>query len=509
MEQLQLIMKRKVFLLFFIFLFSLSLNNLSFCEEIPAQEPLELEITESMPVELLLHSLARTFNQNITISPEVKGDCPVLSLKNLSFEEALNLICETMGLQWKKIKDAYIVSKPSIAPIVIIPEQTKLFVIKYISPEAALLLVQSLVKDKEKITLIPELKTIKATSTPDILKQIEETLKEADYPEAKETEEEIITESITTKYLTLSAVAELVAPLLKEAKGNYSLSPKTKTITITAPRKIVAKLSREIKEKDKETAPERAKVPAIPQVMIESKLVEFIGGNSRYFNIDWSYFKIKGERFTAYTPGEQTSTEVTTGSLALGFIKATENYLFDSLLETYITEEKAEILTAPKAAAMDGETALFNYSKTYKWWEATPYFDSEGKLTHTTYSLGEPVEVKISLEVTPQIDTEEKEVVVTLHPIVEDIIDWVEQPDYPDVKVPNVSKEELTTKLRIKDGDTIAIGGLMKKKEESRITKIPILGSIPLLGYLFRKTDISKSKTELIIFLTVRIISPE
>ncbi|PIV64008.1 MAG: hypothetical protein COS11_04435, partial [bacterium (Candidatus Ratteibacteria) CG01_land_8_20_14_3_00_40_19] len=156
-----------------------------------------------------------------------------------------------------------------------------------------------------------------------------------------------------------------------------------------------------------------------------------------------------------------------------------------------------------------GETALFNYSKTYKWWEATPYFDSEGKLTHTTYSLGEPVEVKISLEVTPQIDTEEKEVVVTLHPIVEDIIDWVEQPDYPDVKVPNVSKEELTTKLRIKDGDTIAIGGLMKKKEESRITKIPILGSIPLLGYLFRKTDISKSKTELIIFLTVRIISPE
>ena len=407
-------MKRKVFLLFFIFLFSLSLNNLSFCEEIPAQEPLELEITESMPVELLLHSLARTFNQNITISPEVKGDCPVLSLKNLSFEEALNLICETMQLQWKKIKDAYIVSKPSVAPIVI-PEQTKLFVIKYISPEAALLLVQSLVIDKGKVSLIPELKTIKATSTPDILKQIEETLKEADSIRAKETEEEIITESITTRYLTLSAVVELIAPLLKEAEGKYSLSPKTKTITITAPRKLVAKLSREIKEKDKETAPERAKVPAIPQVMIESKLVEFSEDSSRYFNIDWSYFKIKGERFPAYTPGEQTSTEVTTGSLALGFIKAKENYLFDSLLKTYITEGKAEIITAPKAAAMDGETALFNYSKTYKWWEATPYFDSEGKLTHTTYSLGEPVEVKISLEVTPEIDIEEKEVVASHH----------------------------------------------------------------------------------------------
>ncbi|HCG77551.1 MAG: hypothetical protein COZ31_03235 [Nitrospirae bacterium CG_4_10_14_3_um_filter_44_29] len=495
-------------ILFYIFTLLL-INTPSFsADNTSPQEPLELEITESMPVELLLHSLARTFNQNITISPEVKGDCPVLSLKKLSFEEALNLICEMMQLQWKKIKDAYIVSKPSLAPIVI-PEQTKLFVVKYISPEAALLLVQSLIKNKEKVSLIPELKTIKATSTPDILKQIEEALKEADSIRAKETEEEIITESITTRYLTLAAVVELVAPVLKEAEGKYSLSPKTKTITITAPRKTVAKLVREIKEKDKETAPERAKVPAIPQVMIESKLVEFIGGSSRFFNIDWSYFKIKGERFPAYTPGEQTSTEVTTGSLALGFIKAKENYLFDSLLETYITEEKAEILTAPKAAAMDGETALFNYSKTYKWWEATPYFDSEGKLTHTTYSLGEPVEVKISLEVTPQIDPEEKEVVVTLHPIVEDIIDWVEQPDYPQVKVPNVSKEELTTKLRIKDGDTIAIGGLMKKKEESRITKIPLLGSIPLLGYLFRKTDISKRRTELIIFLTVRIISPE
>lgn len=64
------------------------------------------------------------------------------------------------------------------------------------------------------------------------------------------------------------------------------------------------------------------------------------------------------------------------------------------------------------------------------------------------------------------------------------------------------------TEVVVKDKDTIAMGGLMRNNQESRDSKVPLLGDIPVLGWLFKKTERSNRKSNLILFLTPRIIDP-
>jgi type IV pilus assembly protein PilQ len=75
--------------------------------------------------------------------------------------------------------------------------------------------------------------------------------------------------------------------------------------------------------------------------------------------------------------------------------------------------------------------------------------------------------------------------------------------------LPRLSTEEAKTSVMIKDGDTLVIGGLIKDKVTDIKKKIPFLGDIPLLGLAFRKTEKTIAKTDLIIFLTPHIITPE
>ena len=73
--------------------------------------------------------------------------------------------------------------------------------------------------------------------------------------------------------------------------------------------------------------------------------------------------------------------------------------------------------------------------------------------------------------------------------------------------LPVVSKRAVTTKIRVKDGETIVIGGLLQTTEKLTQRKIPFLGDIPILGYLFSRTEKEMEETETVIFITPHIIS--
>ena len=64
----------------------------------------------------------------------------------------------------------------------------------------------------------------------------------------------------------------------------------------------------------------------------------------------------------------------------------------------------------------------------------------------------------------------------------------------------------MTTQIAVNNGDTAVIGGIYEETINNNTTKVPFLGDIPLFGYLFKTTDRSSAKTELLIFLTPRII---
>ena len=86
-------------------------------------------------------------------------------------------------------------------------------------------------------------------------------------------------------------------------------------------------------------------------------------------------------------------------------------------------------------------------------------------------------------------------------------------PEISDYKLEDIgtiiSTRETLTKVLIKDGDTVVIGGLIKDKDQETVYKVPILGDIPILGILFRRKRIFKNRTELLVFITPTIIEQQ
>ncbi|MFH0876723.1 MAG: type II and III secretion system protein, partial [Candidatus Omnitrophota bacterium] len=156
------------------------------------------------------------------------------------------------------------------------------------------------------------------------------------------------------------------------------------------------------------------------------------------------------------------------------------------------------LLSNPKVLAMDDEEAKIvvglNYPlPTYERNAATGGMEITG---YTSQDVG------IVLTVRPKIHPDGY-VTLNLHPEVSEIQAFTGPEED---RRPIVSTNEVETTLRVKDGETIVIGGMIKDKEIVNVNKLPFLGDLPLVGYAFKHTNRTKEKVETLIFLTVKII---
>ena len=128
--------------------------------------------------------------------------------------------------------------------------------------------------------------------------------------------------------------------------------------------------------------------------------------------------------------------------------------------------------------------------------------DELGPVEITDY---EEKSLGVTLTVTPHVNAQ-GEIAVDLHPEVSAFLDY---DDFTNVRTPIFSTREATTQVMISDGETIVIGGLIKEETVKTVKKVPILGDLPLFKYLFSKTSDTVDTTDLIIFVTVRLINSE
>ena len=123
--------------------------------------------------------------------------------------------------------------------------------------------------------------------------------------------------------------------------------------------------------------------------------------------------------------------------------------------------------------------------------------------TNTVLNSIERKDVGITLRLTPQI-TEGEYVKLDLY---QEISSLTQQSENILINVgPTITKRSTKTSVVVKDDQTVVIGGLMQEREEQNVTKMPLLGDIPLLGWLFTQKSVSKQKTNLLVFLTPHII---
>ncbi len=220
------------------------------------------------------------------------------------------------------------------------------------------------------------------------------------------------------------------------------------------------------------------------QVIFEAEAVEVNRDDIRNIGIDWgSVTALPG---VAATDGS---------SFRIGLnIRNHPEYGVNiaGTIHRLVENQKGRLLASPRIAALDGQTAQILIGDKLA-------VESTQISSGTTVTTVNYVEVGIKLEITPTIH-EDGTITTHIKPEVSNKESTTSNGN------PNIRTRQAETTLRVKNGETIVLGGLIQRQETKDMVKFPLLGDIPLVGQFFRSTVKEKTESELIILITPKLV---
>lgn len=237
-----------------------------------------------------------------------------------------------------------------------------------------------------------------------------------------------------------------------------------------------------------------AQLDKIPeQVLIETIIVEASLDAESKFGVEWTY----AQNPAFNNPGTTSSGGTDFGvksSNPQGFKYTITGANFNAFLNAMQTDTRFNVLSTPRIFTSNNVQAEINIS------QRVPYVvsqrtDANGNITYN-YDYQD---VGIVLTVTPRI-TAGGYVTMDVTQTANDL------QGFTSFNAPIVNQRQAQTTVAAKDGDTIILGGIIRSTISSTTKKIPILGDIPILGQFFRSTDKTNNKTELLVFLSPRVV---
>ena len=181
------------------------------------------------------------------------------------------------------------------------------------------------------------------------------------------------------------------------------------------------------------------------------------------------------------------------GAPSIAFAILGADYLVDLELSALQKEGNGEVLSNPRVVTADNQEA------TIKQGREIPYTVPAGDSPATT----EFKEAVLELKVTPKITPDDR-VGMKLAIKKDEVGELV--PQAGGGFVPSIDKREATTNVLVSNGETIVLGGVFEQAKAKANSKVPLLGDIPFLGYLFQQNQTSTTKRELLIFITPQIL---
>jgi general secretion pathway protein D len=251
------------------------------------------------------------------------------------------------------------------------------------------------------------------------------------------------------------------------------------------------------------------------QVMVEILIAELTVGDSLDLGVEWASIDLPRDGSTTVLgrsrPGDQdTLQDLLTGAfpegLSLGVARGTftdpQGRILPRvpfLLRALAEDRDVKILSnIPLWAHNNAEASVSVVNN-------IPLLKSQTEGTGDNRYVTQEIEredIGIQLKVTPYINPDD-EVRMELNPVIQAIVD-AGPSDTP--FTPTIAKREVTTTVTIPDRATVVLSGLMREDNVRTVSKVPLLGDIPLLGALFRRTGDSKQRTNLLIFVTPHIV---
>ena len=432
-----------------------------------AEASVTMNIVDS-EVREVLTSLASIGGVNIVADDSVNGKITV-QLAGVSFQEALDIITKTKGLQYQTIGNTIIVGTKNNMSAGF--GQLHVFHLKFANPD-------------------------------DVVNAAKLALGLGGSTESSSTENSTQT---TTTSNTNSTTSNNDGKTTAEISGNLTVDKATNSLLFYG------------------TASEAQKVRAVldqidipyEQVSLEAQVMSINKTDSKNLGIEWEWSKAP-QSYEEYTP-EKITIDATTGKItsiepaeitrASSFNKGTTGgiisfgrspdglpyeFYYAAKINALINNGKANILSKPKITTINGKEATINIGGEVP----IPTLTVSDNTTTTTY---EYKETGIILKYTPRVN-DDGYITAKIHT-------EVSTPTYDaDAKAYRFNKRSADTQVRLKDGETMVIGGLIGSDESKVMSKIPFLGDLPILGRFFSNVNNSKNESEVIIFVTARIV---
>ncbi|MFH1018159.1 MAG: type II secretion system secretin GspD [Pseudomonadota bacterium] len=212
-------------------------------------------------------------------------------------------------------------------------------------------------------------------------------------------------------------------------------------------------------------------------------------GGSEFSNISSLSFPTSATGFITGAQGR--SIDITTASGTTASIP-----IYGAMFRALQTNGTINILSTPNILTSDNKEAEIVVG------QVVPFVTAQGRdINNQPINQIQRENVAITLRVTPQINLSD-DVTMDIYQEVQDIIPGTDQ----NALGPTTSNRSAKTTVTVKDAQTVSIGGLINDKESTSISKVPVLGDIPLIGWFFKTKSRTKTKTSLVIFLTPHIV---
>lgn len=416
---------------------------------------------QDIDVRSVLQLIADFTDLNLVASDTVQGNI-TLRLQNVPWDQALDLVLKTKGLDKRKIGNVLLV-----AP----------------ADEIAARERQEMEAQKQIAELAP----------------LRRELIQVNYAKASQ----------------IAALFQSVTSGNSDERGSVTVDDRTNSIIAYQTQEQLDELRRVVTQLD---------IP-VRQVMIEARIVEANVDYSKSLGVRWGGALVSnGGKWNAFgkdgnigikdkenlncgpfagnctLPTNSSNSPVpfvdmgalnATSGLGIGFI--TNHAILDLQLSAMEKTGNGEVVSQPKVVTSDKETAKILKGSEIPYQEA-----SSSGATSTSFK-----EAALSLEVTPQITPDNR--------IIMDVKVTKDEADFANAVngVPPIKKNEVNAKVLVTDGETIVIGGVFSNTQTKSVDKVPFLGDLPFVGRIFRRDNVQDQKSELLVFITPRIMNTQ
>lgn len=477
---------------------------------LPKTPPQKLVTLDFVNADLVyvLKVLAKEMGRNIYVGPTVQGSVTV-TLKNVPVEGAMALILQMQENEY----DYKILDGPSTRTVVVAPPdklaeiaddilgKTKgpkftgpVVRMEYLLEEAPSAKVLEFLKGSYpnvEFTAHPTMNGFYARGSREDLLQIKREL--ANLDRIPEPPPPPLREFLTVKYGDVNDVRTLLSTLVPDVV--YNVDTRLNLIIAEGSPGAIDQVRELLAEIDR----------PLDQVMIDLKVVDISDNGSKSLGVTWGGTDTPGQvsiGLNEYAMGETIGrdaagnpianaglAQLTNVPIAIGTFARTPLALSASI-QFLVTQNEAKILASPRVAALSGVESLIHIGDKYP----IVYFDPRAGQFQVQY-----VDIGIKLDVKSEVKADGY-VVVEVRPEVSTLLELINN------QYPRTAVRIVETTMRVKDGDTIIIGGLIREEDIQNVSKVPLLGDLPVLGALFRSVIVTKNRNEVVLMMTPSIM---